>query len=79
MFEIWGIWRPSQHLELVIVFLKLFLNHVSFVVGRIVLLKEATPSGNTVSKKGLDTLRASIHMNGSFPAERCLRSLAFFP
>ena len=39
--EIWGIWRPNQHLELVVLFLKPFLNHFCSVEGRIILLKEA--------------------------------------
>ena len=40
--EIWGIWRPSQHLKLVVVLLKPFLNHCCFVARSIILLKEAT-------------------------------------
>lgn len=40
--EIWEIWRPSQHLELFAMFLKLFLNIFCSVAGRIILLKEAT-------------------------------------
>ena len=40
--EIWEIWRQSQHLELVDVFLVPFLNYCSFVAGYIILLKDAT-------------------------------------
>lgn len=32
-FEICGIWRPNQHLELIVVLLKSFLNHFYFVAG----------------------------------------------
>lgn len=39
--EIWGIWRPSQHLELLVTFLKPFPNGVRGVAGCINLLKEA--------------------------------------
>ena len=39
--EIWGIWRPIQHLKLVVLLLKPFLNHC-FVAGHIILLKEVT-------------------------------------
>uniref|UniRef100_A0A3Q0RQ92 Ig-like domain-containing protein n=1 Tax=Amphilophus citrinellus TaxID=61819 RepID=A0A3Q0RQ92_AMPCI len=46
---IWGIWRPSQHLKLIVVFLKLFLNHFCSVAG---CPKRPQPSGNTVSTKG---------------------------
>ncbi|KAK3563582.1 hypothetical protein QTP86_030933 [Hemibagrus guttatus] len=40
--EIWGIWRPSQLLKLVVVVIKPFLNHFCFVARRIILLKEDT-------------------------------------
>ncbi|XP_053093745.1 carcinoembryonic antigen-related cell adhesion molecule 1 isoform X2 [Pangasianodon hypophthalmus] len=40
--EIWGIWRPSQHLELLVMFLEPFLNNLCSMAGRIILLKEAT-------------------------------------
>ncbi|KAK3561878.1 hypothetical protein QTP86_017458 [Hemibagrus guttatus] len=40
--EIWGIWRPSQHLKLIVVLIKPFLKHSCFVARRIILLKEAT-------------------------------------
>lgn len=39
-FEICGIWRPNQHLELIVVLLKSFLNHFGFVAEHIILLKE---------------------------------------
>ena len=37
-FGIWGIWRPGQHLEPFIVFLKQFLSRVCCVSGHTVLL-----------------------------------------
>ena len=40
--EIWGLWRPSQHLKLVVVLFKPFLNLFCFVEWCIILLKEAT-------------------------------------
>ena len=40
--EISGIRRPSQHLKLVAVLLKPFLNHFCFIARHIMLLKEAT-------------------------------------
>jgi len=40
--EIWGIRRPSQHLELFIMFLKPFLNNVCSVAECFILLKETT-------------------------------------
>ncbi|KAK3520449.1 hypothetical protein QTP70_024065, partial [Hemibagrus guttatus] len=40
--EICGIWRPGQHLKLVVVVIKPFLSHFCFVAWRIILLKEAT-------------------------------------
>lgn len=46
--KIWGIQRPSQHLKLVIVSLKSFLNHFFSVAACIILQREAT-----VSIKGL--------------------------
>uniref|UniRef100_A0A3Q1G7M3 ATP-binding cassette, sub-family C (CFTR/MRP), member 12 n=1 Tax=Acanthochromis polyacanthus TaxID=80966 RepID=A0A3Q1G7M3_9TELE len=41
--EIWGIWRPSQHLKLVVVFFKPFLNHFCLTLcWCIILLKDST-------------------------------------
>ncbi len=40
--KIWGIWRPRQHLDLFIMFVKPFLNDFCSVAGCIILLKEAT-------------------------------------
>lgn len=36
--EIWGLWRSSQHLKLLVLLLKPLLNHVYFVTGSIILL-----------------------------------------
>ncbi len=36
------VWRPSQHLKLIVVLLKPLLNHFLFVAGCIILPKEAT-------------------------------------
>ncbi len=44
-----GIWRPRQHPELFVMFLKPFLNKLCSVAGCIILLKEAIPSGNTIA------------------------------
>ena len=50
--EIWRIWRPGQHREHFIMFLKPFPNDVCSVAGRIILLKEATAIRNTIAMKG---------------------------
>ena len=38
---IWGVWRPGQYFKPFVLFLKLFLNSFSSVVGSIVLQGEA--------------------------------------
>lgn len=40
--EIWFILKPSQYFKLVVVPLRLLLNHFCFVAGHLILLKEAT-------------------------------------
>jgi len=50
--EILVIWRPEQHLELFIMFLKPFLNNVCSVAGCILLLKEKSKRGQNWEVKG---------------------------
>lgn len=40
--EIWGIWKPIQHLEQLVRLLKPFLINVCSVAGHIILLKKTT-------------------------------------
>ena len=51
IFAIVKFW-PSQHLKLVLLALKPFLNHFCFLAGRIILLKEATVFREYHSMKG---------------------------
>lgn len=41
--EIWGIWRPTERLKLVVMLLKPFLNHFCFFAGSIILLRPQPP------------------------------------
>ena len=59
--EIWGMWRPSKHLKLVVVLLKPFLNHFLFVAQRIILLKRGhSPQGILFPWKGVRGLQQCL-------------------
>lgn len=80
--EIWGILRPSQHIKL--------LNIVCSVAGNILVQKEDTALGNTISMKGVlqclgvkvmsAWMQATRFYSRSSPrALHCLHHLTFFP
>ena len=66
--EIWGMWRPSQHLtpvSLVAVLFKLFLDDFYSVAERTVLLKEATAVRDISSAgKVACVCQSNVHMDG---------------
>lgn len=53
----------SEKLEIVALFLKPYFNQFYSVAERIILLKEATPSGNTISMKGVDLVSNNVYVS----------------
>lgn len=84
--DIWGVWRLIQHFQLIVVFLKSFLNHVCFVARYIIIKNRALPSGNSISMKRftvcgnaevVDVCQSDIHMDGRAkisPGEHCSKN-----
>lgn len=81
--EIWKIWKSNQHLKIIVVLLKAFLNHLRFVVEHIIILKEATATieyrchekvtwSPTMYIRGV--CQSSIHMDGRTQRFRVLTS-----
>lgn len=81
--EIWGIWRPGQHFEHLVMFFNSFLGHLfGSVTESIILLKEAAAISKC-SRHELGcykvwvggTCQRKFHMNArtqGFPTEHCL-------
>lgn len=76
--ESWGIWRPSRHLNLVVVLLKPLLSFCCFVVGAFFCWKRPQPTGSMVPTNGC---RCSARFpSRAWPkASQRLHWVAFFP